>query len=82
VVAEDPRRGWAIIPKGEKVKIGRAVTPQFRLGNDVARKVHLEIENNEWEGPDREVRIANQSRNPIKVRVDRDYSATDLRISY
>jgi hypothetical protein len=81
-MAEDPQRGWAIIPQGEKVRIGRAVTPQFRLGNDVSRKGHLEIENNEREDPGREVRIANQSRNPIKVRVDRNYSATDLRILY
>ena len=81
VMAEDPRRGWAIIPQGEKVRIGRAVTPQFRLGNDVSRN-HLEIENNKWEDPDHVVRIANEDRNPIKVRVDRDYSATDLKILY
>lgn len=81
VMAEDPRRGWAVIPSGGKVLIGRAATPQFRLGNDVSRKGHLEIENKKVEN-DHEVRIANQSRNPIKVRVDRDYSATDLKILY
>jgi len=73
VMAEDPQRGWIMIPKGEKVTIGRATTPQFRLGNDVAREEHMEIENKKM--PPRtnpEIRIVGLAANPIRVRVSGD----------
>jgi hypothetical protein len=80
VMADNPQRGWIVIPYGEKVTIGRAKTPQFRLGNDVAREEHLEIENKEMP-PDTnpEARIVGLAANPIRVRVKGDFFGADHR---
>lgn len=80
VMKENPERGWIIIPSGETVSIGRGETPQFRLGKEVARKGHLEIENNgRRPQTEREVRIAVHGSNPVKVRVKNDFTGIDHR---
>lgn len=79
VMAEDPQRGWLIVPPGEKVSIGRAETPQFRLGNEVARAGHMEIESKRVPRGNSQVRIAGLASNPIKVRVHTDFVSADYR---
>lgn len=80
VMAADPEKGWMIFASGEKVRIGRAETPQFRLGNDVAREGHMEIEGEEHvPGANPEIRIAGLQANPVKVRVKGDFAGVDYR---
>jgi hypothetical protein len=80
VMEKDPRRGWAIIPYGETVSIGRAETPQFQLGRDIAREGHLEIENMKRQPRSNKVmRIEAGRDNPVKVRVKSDSVCIDRR---
>lgn len=79
VMAEDPQRGWLIVPRGGTVSIGRAETPQFRLGNEVARTGHMEVENKDVPCANPKVRIAGLASNPIKVRVHTDFVSADYR---
>lgn len=80
VMATTPERGWLIVPRGEKVSIGRAETPQFRLGNEVAREGHIEIESKEKASRvNPETRIAGLGSNPVKVRVKSDFVCADHR---
>jgi hypothetical protein len=79
VMAADPEQGWIIIPSGEKVSVGRAETPQFRLGNDVARRGHMEIESKEAPAANPETRISALASNPVKVRVKSDFACADYR---
>jgi len=74
VMEKDPRRGWAIISRGETISIGRAEAPQFRLGRDIARKGHMQIENVERQSlSNKTMRIEAGSDNPVKVRVKSDF---------
>lgn len=78
VMGKDPRRGWAIIPYGETISIGRAETPQFQLGRDIAREDHMQIENMRRQPlSNKMTRIEAGSDNPVKVRVKSDFVCID-----
>lgn len=75
VMAENPRAGWLVISPNKEVNIGRAETPQFRLGGDIARKQHMTIKNKG--GSQEELSITAYSLNPTKVRVRSDFAFSD-----
>lgn len=81
VMKKDPRRGWAVIPYGETISIGRAETPQFQLGGDIAREEHMQIENMERRPHSNKImRIEAGGDNPVKVRVKSDFACIDRRV--
>jgi hypothetical protein len=82
VMEEDARRGWLIIPYGETISVGRADTPQFQLGRDIARKGHMQIENMKSRPTKRAMRIECGTDNPVKVRVKSDFMYVDHRVHW
>lgn len=86
VMAENPQMGWVVIGPGSDFNIGRADTPQFRLGGDIARRGHLWLCMRSLEGKGLseeqagELLIVSGSINPTKVLVSSQHQIKELRL--
>jgi hypothetical protein len=88
VMAKNPEMGWAVIGPCINFNIGRADTPQFRLGGDIARRGHLwmlmqPVETKEL--PDEqtgELLIVSGSKNPTKVLVSSEHRINEVRLRW
>jgi hypothetical protein len=86
VMAENPRTGWAVIGPASDFNVGRADTPQFRLGGDIARRGHLWLCMRGPEGKGLseeqagELLIVSGSKNPTKVLISSQHRIYELRL--
>jgi hypothetical protein len=71
VMAEDPDMGWEVC--GDWIDLGRADTPQFRLGPDVSRSKHVQMV---WAGDGIEIR--GNTKNPTRVIVDARHTVKNV----
>lgn len=66
VMAGNSNAGWQVIT--DWASIGRSETPQFRLGDDIARREHISVSQSAERG---NLEIVGVSKNPTTVIVDR-----------
>lgn len=76
VMCANPNNGWLVIDGWTSV--GRAETPQFRLGGDISRKEHISL------GPtaDGHFEIVGVSPNPTMVFVERKFGLSNYELNH